>query len=100
MSYKAYKFNGMRYCDKCKKYVYCNPSIGPCGMYTMKDHLESVCEANRTPCEKCGIFLNNDEISTHLSDYCIGNTVTCDACNTVCYQGRFEYHKTVDCKKK
>lgn len=92
-----YKFNGMRQCEKCQKYVYCNPSEGACGTYTMKDHLEMVCEANRNPCTKCGIFLNNDEIAVHLSEYCTGNTTECDKCKIRLYAGHVEYHK-LTCK--
>jgi len=88
----SYRFNGMRLCDKCNKYVYCNPSIGPCGTYTMKHHHESECEATRNPCEKCGIFLNNDEVAVHLFEYCIGNTVMCPRCMKHYHQRTIQYH--------
>lgn len=99
MSRKPCKPNSVRLCNRCKKYVFCTLSVGSCGIYTMRDHLESTCEANRTPCTKCGILLNNDEVAVHLSDHCVGNAVACEKCGMLCYQGRALFHTMYECKK-
>jgi hypothetical protein len=99
MTSKRYQFDSMRLCNECHKYVYCNNSIGPCGMYTMTNHLESSCEGNRVPCSKCNMPLNNDHISYHLANDCMMNKVDCPHCNNQFNIALLQDHILNKCEK-
>ena len=95
---RRYAYNSMRLCDKCKLYVYCDRSAG--NEYTMESHLGSRCEANRNPCPKCTIPINDDNLAEHLSESCSGNTAECPDCNMNVYAGHIEHHRLFYCANK